>query len=99
MLQIPVKIARRFTDFIKEKGVRADRTGYYLKWLQYYLDFCRKYGFKTFDREGLTAFLEKLKAKNQAESLRKQAHHAVSLYHEMVASSREAPIYSEKKGI
>jgi integron integrase len=96
MLQIPVEIARRFTDFIKRKGVRADRTGYYLKWLRYYLDFCHKYGFKTFDREGLTAFLEKLKAKNQAESLRKQAHHAVSLYHEMVASSREAPIYSEK---
>ena len=97
MLQIPVKIARQFTEFINKKGVRADRTGYYLKWLRYYLDFCHKYGFNTLDRTGRTAFVEKLKTKNQAESLRKQAHHAVSLYYEMMDSSRKPSLYSEKK--
>ncbi len=34
-------------------------------------------------KESLSAFLEKLKEKKQAESLRKQAHHAVSLFYEM----------------
>ena len=34
-------------------------------------------------KESLAAFLEKLKEKKQAESLRKQAHHAVSLFYEM----------------
>jgi hypothetical protein len=35
------------------------------------------------NKESLSAFLEKLKEKKQAESLRKQAHHAVSLFYEM----------------
>ena len=35
------------------------------------------------NKESLAAFLEKLKEKKQAESLRKQAHYAVSLFYEM----------------
>jgi hypothetical protein len=31
----------------------------------------------------LSAFLEKLKEKKQAENLRKQAHHAIFLFYEM----------------
>ena len=34
------------------------------------------------NKESLAAFLEKLKEKKQAESLRKQAHYAVSLFYE-----------------
>jgi hypothetical protein len=53
------------------------------KWLRYYLYFCHKYKFNRQNKESLSAFLEKLKEKKQAESMRKQAHHAVSLFYEM----------------
>ena len=83
MLQIPPEMARQYTHFLRKKGVAINRAGYYLKWLRYYLDFCNRYDFKTGDRKGLSAFLEKLEEKKQAESLIKQAHHAISLFCEM----------------
>ncbi len=83
MLQSPDKIPKQFTDFIKRKGGRA------IVWssCDTALIFSNKYGFNTLDRTARTAVLEKLKAKNQAESLGKQAHHAVSLRYEMAGSS------------
>ncbi|HID96852.1 MAG TPA: integron integrase [Thermodesulfobacteriaceae bacterium] len=89
MLKIPLKTVKQFSCFIVEKGVPANQTGYYLKWLKYYLDFCHKYGFKALDMENRTRFLEKLRAKKQGESLRKQAHHAVSLFYEMTSPCLE----------
>jgi len=53
------------------------------KWLCYYLDFCHKYNVKQTAQVSLAAFTEKLKEKKQAENLRKQAHHAISLFYEM----------------
>jgi len=83
MIQIAADLAKRYTSFIEQKGVETDQHQYYIKWLRYYLDFCPKYKFKPQNKESLSAFLEKLKEKKQAESLRKQAHHAVSLFYEM----------------
>ena len=68
---------------MEQKGLETDQHRYYIKWLRYYLDFCHKYKFKRQNKESLSAFLEKLKEKKQAESLRKQAHYAVSLFYEM----------------
>ena len=82
MIQIAADLAKLYTSFMEQKGVETDQHRYYIKWLCYYLDFCPKYKFKPQNKEGLSAFLEKLK-KKQAESLRKQAHHAVSLFYEM----------------
>ena len=45
--------------------------------------FCRKYNFRQTDEESLAAFVEKLGEKRQAEGLRTQAHHAVSLFYRM----------------
>ena len=48
-----------------------------------YWGFCQKYQFDPACRKSLSPFLLKLQDKNQAESLRKQAHHAISIYYGM----------------
>jgi hypothetical protein len=83
MIQIPPDILSAYTSFIEQRGVKAGQHRYYVKWLRYYLDFCHQYNFKQTAQVSLAAFTEKLKEKKQAESLRKQAHHAISLFYEM----------------
>ena len=87
MIQIPTDIHRAYTSFIGQRGVKAGEYRYYVKWLRYYLDFCHKYNVKQAAHESLAAFTEKLKEKKRAENLRKQAHHAISLFYEMGRSS------------
>ena len=92
MIQIPANLISRYTTFIEQSGVKADQHQYYVKWLRYYLDFCHsfqyplegyKYNFKKSEKESLPAFTGKLEEKKQAENLRKQAHHAISLFYKM----------------
>jgi len=42
--------------------------GNYKKWLQYYLDFCKKYQHPYADSETLPVFIDKLKEKKQISS-------------------------------
>ncbi len=58
-----------------------------IKWLRDYFDFCRKYNFGEKEPESLAACMDKLKDKGQAENLRKQAQHAVSLFFELAHDS------------
>ena len=81
MIQIPNMVRDHYIAFIKQKGVTAKQHGYYLKWLRYYLDFCQKYTLQKFAQKSLEAFTAKLEEKNQAEHLRQQARHAVSLFY------------------
>ncbi|MBC2694386.1 MAG: tyrosine-type recombinase/integrase [Desulfobacteraceae bacterium] len=83
MIQIPADIHSAYTSFIEQRGVKAGQHRYYVKWLCYYLDFCHKYNIKQTAQVSLAAFTGKLKEKKQAENLRKQAHHAISLFYEM----------------
>ena len=83
MIQIPADIHSAYTSFIEQRGVKVGQHRYYVKWLRYYLDFCHKYNVKQTEQESLAAFSGKLKEKNQAENLRKQAHHAISLFYGM----------------
>lgn len=83
MIQIPAHIITSYTAFITRSGVLSGQHRYYIKWLRYYLDFCHKYNFGQKEEKSLAAFMEKLKEKRQAENLRKQARHAVSLFVEM----------------
>ena len=66
-----------------QKNIPSQKHRYYLKWLRYYLDFCHKYGFEKENTASLAAFIEKLVEKGQGQDLRKQAYHAVSVFHEM----------------
>ena len=90
MIQIPAHIITTYTAFIKRSGVLPGQHRYYSKWLRYYLDFCREYNFGQQEPESLAGFMDKLGKKRQAENLRKQARHAVSLFFEM------AQVFSEK---
>ncbi|MDH3353125.1 MAG: phage integrase N-terminal SAM-like domain-containing protein, partial [Nanoarchaeota archaeon] len=84
MIQIPAHILSKYKAFIEHKGIQAPVQQYYVKWLRYYFDFCHKYNFPLNENNGLFAFVEKLREKKQTENQRKQAFHAISLYHEMV---------------
>ena len=79
MIPLPPQIANQFNTLLVEQAISNSVCAYYRKWLRYYWDFCHKYQFDPVCRQSLSPFLQKLQDKNQAESLRKQAHHAVSI--------------------
>lgn len=83
MISIPDELQRTYTTFINQIGVQAGQQRFYLKWLRYYLAFCHKYNVQQLTPTSLRTFSGKLKEKNQAENLRKQAHHAITLFYEM----------------
>ena len=87
MIQIPAQLLRQYTTFIAQKGVPPREQQYYVKWIRFYLDFCHKYNFQQRTNKSLSAFMDKLREKRQSEKQRKQAHHAVELYFELVFRS------------
>lgn len=87
MIQVPVNLIKKYTAFIDVKGVPQGYQLYYVKWLRYYIDFCHKYKFPDREIHSLPAYLEKLREKKQAGYLRKQAHHAVTLFQGMAVES------------
>ena len=86
MRDIPSDILKRFSDVLRTRSVPSGIHSYYLKWLRYYVDFCRKYHFHESERESLPHFIKKLEGKNQTQEQQKQASHAVSLYYELIQS-------------
>ena len=86
MLGIPPDLARLYDTLLEQESIAVKYRPHYKKWLRYYWDFCHKYAFEPTDRQSFPAFDEKLRAKNQSGSQRKQAYHAVSLYYETVSS-------------
>ncbi len=89
MIQIPAQLLRQYTTFITHKGVPPREQQYYVKWVRFYLDFCHKYNFSQATRKSLSAFMDKLRKKNQSERQRKQAHYAVKLYFGLVFPTEE----------
>jgi len=88
MIRIPVQLLGQYTAFIGQKGVPPSTRQYYVKWLRYYLDFCRKYNYRQDAQESFSAFGAKLREKKQNEKQREQAKHAVLLYFEMAFDSK-----------
>lgn len=68
---------------MKDNGIPLSKERYYLKWLRFYWDFCHKYGEKPEHEGNLCKFIDKLTEKNQSESQRNQARHAIGLYYAM----------------
>lgn len=87
MIKTPPQLLRRYTSFITQKRVPPQEQQYYVKWIRFYLDFCHKYTFQQGTHTSLSAFIDKLREKRQSEKQRKQAHHAVTLYFELVSHS------------
>ena len=84
MIPIPASFISQYVQFIAGRNVQPGRQQYYVKWLRYYLDFCHKYNFQHNATEDIAAFIEKLREKKQSDKQRAQAHHAISLYRDML---------------
>jgi hypothetical protein len=67
MEQILQPTKARYDALLAQHHIPEKLHPYYLKWLRYYLDFCRKYHFKEADKKSLPHFIEKLKGKNQTD--------------------------------
>lgn len=81
MLKIPDEVQNRYNEVLKQKKIKPELHGYYLKWLRFYLDFCDKYDHLSAKSVSLDFFQRKLQDKNQNELQRDQAGEAVRLYY------------------
>lgn len=88
MIRVPSQLYSEYRTFIQAQGVKKGTEGLYLKWLRYYLDFCKKYGDSPGNKENLTPFLNKLRTKHQTDLQCNQAHHAVTLYYNLLRDTQ-----------
>ena len=84
MEKIATKIQNLYVDFLKKNECPFKEIPSYIKWLQYYLDFCHKYSHAKAAPESLSLFLAKLNQKNQTDHQIEQAKQAISLFFKMV---------------
>jgi len=73
MKQISNTIIGHYKALLAQKQIPLNSQPHYLKWLRYYLDFCRKYNFKESGKKSLSHFINKLKEKKQSAQQQNQA--------------------------
>ena len=56
MLQIPNTTKVRYDALLDQHEIPKKLHPFYLKWVRYYLDFCRKYNFKEAEKMSLPHF-------------------------------------------
>jgi len=83
VLAIPSALQTKFEEHLGNKTIQNSLHGVYKKWLQYYLDFCRKYHFPPIHKESLPRFILKLQEKKQTTAQQEQASIAITLYYEI----------------
>lgn len=91
MLQVPEKLLEKYRLLLRQNAVPANSQNSYIKWLRFYLDFCRKYRHAYADRGSLTLFIKKLQDKNQSPHQQAQARKAIEIYYSGLAS-RQQPL-------
>jgi len=84
MIVFPADVAKSYEQKLSSEKVPDSYRNFYRKWMRYFWDFCHKYGFNTSDPKSLAPFMEKLQTKKQSPAFQRQAHHAVTLYHELL---------------
>lgn len=97
MIKLPPELWQKYDRRLEAAGVLPDQWVSYRKWLRYYLDFCRKYGYAYAASDSLKPFIDKLTSKRQNDVQRAQAAAAVGLYYRMLAE-RAAPNPSGRAG-
>jgi hypothetical protein len=90
MLTIPPETLTRYAALLEKRAVPSIQRNFYKKWLQYYLDFCAKYGLSDSSSKSLPQFFAKLRERKQADEQIKQAAHAVSVYLDLKRPSKTA---------
>lgn len=83
MKQIPQEFLTRFEAQLNINQISQQESFYYKKWLQYYIDFCSKYGHAPKSSHSLPLFIHKLREKQQTRSQQKQAYNAILIYYDM----------------
>ena len=86
MVKLPEALLKKYDLLLIKNDIHSREYGNYKKWLQYYLDFCKKYQHPYADPESLPIFIDKLKAKKQISSQQSQARQAVALYYSGISS-------------
>lgn len=81
MLQLPEKLLKKYQVLLDQNNVPAKTHGVYIKWLRYYLDFCKKYKHSYAGRPSLFLFINKLRDKGQTHQQQIQAGKAVEIYY------------------
>ncbi len=87
MLKVPEKLLAKYRFLLEQNTVPLNLQSTYIKWLRYYLDFCKKYHHAYGDRGSLALFLKKLQDKKQRRDQQEQARRAVGIYYSGLASS------------
>ncbi len=80
MKNVPDHIQEEFRAMLNRKGIPANQHVHFLKWLRFYLDFCDKYTFDSYDPKSLPYFIKKLQSKRQGTFQQDQASQAVHMY-------------------
>ncbi len=81
MIKVPEALRRKYDHLLVKSSVPPKEYTAYRKWLQFYLDFCKKYRHPYAEPKSLSLFCDKLKEKRQNDTQRGQAKLAVKLYY------------------
>ncbi|RLB86891.1 MAG: integron integrase [Deltaproteobacteria bacterium] len=81
MIQIEANLLKNYNLILQKNGIPENQSGYFIKWLRYYLDFCHKYNYEKECLKSLPLFIDKLCSKNQNERQVQQATQAVQLFY------------------
>ena len=84
MLAILTALRAQFEERLLEKAIPRKTHWFFVKWLRYYLDFCKKYDFPDAKKGSLAPFLRKLQEKKQTRVQQRQAADAVALYFDLI---------------
>jgi len=92
MLAVPVDLESQFSDLLAKEEISQNQSGFFRKWLRYYLHFCHKYMFSPEASESLGSFLGKLREKRQTPPQVLQAAEAIRLYYKLLEKVPFTPV-------
>ena len=80
MIRIPEALEVKYNMLLDKNAIPPRERPHYLKWLRYYLDFCKKKALLYAESQNIIPFTEKLKEKKQTATQIHQAEQAVKIY-------------------
>ncbi len=83
MTVIPSEFLEKYKSLLKTKGMDDSFQNFYIKWLGYYIEFCKKFNYPYTETVSLDKFINKLKENNQTREEQKEIKNAILLYFEL----------------
>jgi len=90
MQPIPDKIKIPYVAYLQQQNLPAGQLSSFLKWLQYYLDFCAKYHHPAAASDSLPLYLKKLTEKKQTREQMLEAEKAIGLFVQLIAVRKQS---------